>query len=170
MAGYYKYLKTTILFCFTVSLLNVLALFACQKGYLLFFQQFTAHTVTNFIQFFGLPATQSNTVIYLKNTVWVVNMECTALVIMIIFSCLIAFYQTSLKSKIIGILVGLPIIFAANMIRLLFMAFINEYRPIYLSYFRDSVWQVALIVVSVFIWMVWIETVAKRETQTAVHD
>jgi exosortase/archaeosortase family protein len=97
-------------------------------------------------------------------------MECTALVIMIIFSCLIAFYQTSLKSKIIGILVGLPIIFAANMIRLLFMAFVNEYRPIYLSYFRDYVWQFVLIVVSVFIWMVWIETVAKRETKTAVHD
>jgi archaeosortase B (VPXXXP-CTERM-specific) len=166
----FKYLKMTVMFCFTVSMLNLLTLFACQKGYLSFIERLTARTSTEVIQFFGLPAVRSNTVIQLKNTMWVVNAECTAVFIMIIFCCLIAFYQTSLKSKIIGILVGLPIIFAANIIRLLLMAFIDENRPAYLSYFRDYMWQTAFIIMSVFIWRVWIGTVAKREAKTAVHD
>jgi exosortase/archaeosortase family protein len=167
MSGYLKYLKVTISFCFTVSLLNVLTLFACQKKYLSFFEQLTAQTATKVIQFFGLPAMQSNANIYLKNTVLVVNPECTAIFIMIIFSCLVAFYQTSLKSKIIGILAGLPIIFAVNLIRFVIMALLDRYRPVYLAYFPTSLWQAALIVMAVFMWMAWTISVAKHETKIA---
>jgi len=167
MSEYFKYLKTTVLFCFTASMLNLLALFACQKGYLLFAQQFTAQTIACVIHFFGLPAMRYDTVIYLKNTDWIVNSECTAVSIMIIFFCLVAFYQTSLKAKIIGVCVGLPIIFAANILRFVIMAYIDKHKPVYLVHFHNSLWQIVFIVMAVLMWMIWIASVAKRDTKTA---
>ena len=166
MSEYFKYLKVTVLFCFTASMLNLLALFACQKGYLLFAQKFTAQTIACVVQLFDLSAVQYDTVIHLKNTDYIVNSECTAASIMIIFICLVAFYQTSLKAKIIGVLVGLPIIFAANISRFVIVAYIDKYKPVYLVHFHNSLWQFIFIGMAVFLWMIWIAVVAKRNTKT----
>ena len=166
MTEYFKYLRSTIWCCSSVVLLSIITLIACQKGYLSFIEQFTALTVTEVIHLFGLPAVRDNTVIHLKNAVLVVNTECTAIFIMITFSCLVAFYQTSKKLKIIGILVGLPIIFVVNILRFVIMAFVDQYRPVYLTYFYDY-WQYAFVAMALFMWIVWIVTVAKRETKIA---
>jgi len=169
MSEYIKYLKSTIWCCSSVVLLSIVTLIACQKGYLSFIEQFTAQTVTDVIHLFGLPAVRNNTVINLKNAVLVVNTECTSIFIMITFSCLVAFYQTSKKSKIIGILVGLPIIFAANILRFVIMAFVDQYKPVYLAYFYNY-WQFAFVAMALIMWIVWIVTVANRETKTTAHQ
>jgi archaeosortase B (VPXXXP-CTERM-specific) len=168
--GDLKYLKMPLLFCLTVVLLNLLSFLAYQKGYLSFIEVLTAQTITGTIHLFGMPAIRENTVIHLTNALWVVNTECTAITIMIIFSSFIAVYKASLKAKGIGLLFGLPIIFATNITRLLLMAFIDRYKPEYSTLFHDYLWQVAFIIMVVFLWILWLDKVVKRETKTAVSD
>jgi archaeosortase B (VPXXXP-CTERM-specific) len=166
--GDMKSLKMPLLFCLTVVILNLLSYFSYQKGYLSFFEILTAQATTGAIHLFGMAATREKTIIRITNAVWQVNTECTAITIMIIYSSFVAVYKTSLKSKGIGLLVGLPLIFAANITRLLLMAFIDKYKPAYSTYFHDYLWQVAFIIMVVFMWIVWIEKVAKRETKTPI--
>ena len=170
LLGDLTYLKMPLLYCFTVILLNLLSFFAYQKGYLYFIELFTAQTTTGVIHLFGMPAIRDNTIIRLTNALWVVNTECTAITIMIIFSSFIAVYKASLKAKGIGLLFGLLIIFAANITRLLLMAFIDRYKPEYSTLFHDYLWQVAFIIMVIFLWILWLDKVVKRETKTAVSE
>jgi archaeosortase B (VPXXXP-CTERM-specific) len=163
-----KNLKMPLLFCFVVVVLNLLSLYAAKRGYLSLFEILTAQVTTEFIHVFGIEAIRDNTIIRLTNAVWKVNTECTAITIMIIFASFVIVYQTSLKAKSIGLLAGLPFIFAANITRLLIMAFIDKSAPAYSRYFHDYLWQVAFIIMVVFMWIVWTEKVVKRETKTAV--
>ena len=164
----FNYLKMPLLFCFSVVLLNLVSLYAAKKGYLYFFELFTAHVTTGLIHVFGIEATRDDTIIHLANDVWKVNTECTAITIMIIFASFIAVYQASLKAKGIGLLAGLPFIFIANITRLLVMAFIDKLAPEYSHYFHDYLWQVAFIIMVVVMWVVWTEKVVMRERKTAV--
>jgi archaeosortase B (VPXXXP-CTERM-specific) len=163
-----KHLRMPLLFFFTVILLNLVSYVTYQKGYLSFIDTFTAQATTGVIHLFGMPAIRENTVIRLTNALWVVNTECTAVTIMIIFSSFIAVYKASFKAKGIGLLFGLSIIFAANITRLLLMAFIDRYKPEFSTLFHDYLWQVAFIIMVVFLWILWLDKVVKRETKTAI--
>jgi archaeosortase B (VPXXXP-CTERM-specific) len=163
-----KYLKMPLLFCLSVVLLNLVSLYAAEKAYLYFWELFTAQTTTGLVYLFGIEAVQDNTIIHLANDVWKVNTECTAITIMIVFTSFVAVYDTSLKAKSIGLLAGLPFIFAANLTRLLIMAFIDKFIPAYSQYFHDYLWQVAFIIMVVVMWLVWLEKVVRRERQSAI--
>ena len=163
-----KRLKMPLLFCFFVVLLNLASVYAAEKGLLNFFELFTAQATTGLIHLFGIAAARDNTVIRLANDVWVVNTECTAIMIMIIFASFIAVYQSSFKAKSIGLLVGLPVIFIANITRLLIMAFIDKLAPSYSHYFHDYLWQVAFILMVVVMWVVWTEKVVHGERKDPV--
>ena len=168
LSRYLKQFKTPLLFCFFVVLFNLLSLFAAQKGYLAFFEIFTAQATTGAIHLFGMAASRENTIIRLTNCVWLVKTECTAITIMIIFASFVLVYQASMKAKGIGLLAGIPFIFAANIARLLIMAGIDKFTPAYSVYFHDYLWQAAFIIMVVFMWVVWAEKVVKRERKTAV--
>ena len=168
LLGDRAYLKMPLLFCVSVLLLNLASLYAAEKGYLYFFELFTAQATTGLINLFGIEALQDNTIIHLTNDVWKVNTECTAITIMIIFASFVMVYQASVKAKSIGLLAGLSFIFAANVTRLLVMAFIDKFAPAYSQYFHDYLWQVAFIIMVVVLWLVWIEKVVRRERKTAI--
>jgi archaeosortase B (VPXXXP-CTERM-specific) len=162
------FLKMPLLFFFSVILLNLASLYAAEKGYLYFFELFTAQATTGLIHLFGIEATRNNTIIHLTNDVWKVNTECTAITIMIIFASFVMVYQTSFKAKSIGLFAGLSFIFAANLTRLLIMALIDKAIPAYSHYFHDYLWQVAFIIMVVFLWVLWMEKVVRRERKTAI--
>jgi archaeosortase B (VPXXXP-CTERM-specific) len=162
------YLKMPLLFCLIVVLLNILSFFAYQRGYLASIELLTAQTTMGVIHLFGMSAVRDNNIIRLTNALWIVNTECTAITIMIIYSAFIAVYKASLKAKGIGLLFGLLIIFTANITRLLLMAFIDRYKPEYSTLFHDYLWQVAFIIMVIFLWILWLDKVVKRETKTVV--
>jgi archaeosortase B (VPXXXP-CTERM-specific) len=165
-----KYLKMPLLFFVSVILINLASLYAAEKGYLYFFELFTAQATTGLIHLCGIEATRNNTIIHLANDVWRVNTECTAITIMILFASFVVVYQTSLKAKGIGLLAGITFIFTANILRLLVMAFMDKYAPAYSHYFHDYLWQVAFIIMVVVLWFVWTEKVVRRERETAVFS
>jgi exosortase/archaeosortase family protein len=166
-----KSLKMPLLFCLVAVLLNLLfyvANLVNQEESCFSIELFTARATAGAIHLFGIPAVRENTIIHLTNAVWIVNTECTAVMIMIIFTSFIAVYPASLKAKGIGLLLGLPFIFTANIMRLLLMAVIDRYRPGFSTFFHDYLWQVSFIIMVVFLWMLWMDKVVKREAKPVV--
>jgi len=162
------FLKVGILFCSSVIFLDLLVWYLGRKEYLAFIDIFTSYVITGLIHLSGLPATMDSNTIYLTNNTWVVTTECTAIFIMLIFTSFVVAYPSAIKSKGVALITGIPIIFGANIIRLLIMAWIDYLNPQYTEYFHQYVWQGVFIVMVVFMWLVWIDKVVTRESKTAV--
>ncbi len=164
---YILYKRAALFFCLVVSL-NVVSYLMSEHGYLHPLVMLTTNAATLLIHLSGLQARTEGDMIYLANVVLIMNVECTAIMVMLIFTSFILAYPASPKARIIGLLTGIPIIFCANQVRVLMMAWIDKLKPAYSDYFHDYMWQVVFIIMVVFMWIVWIDKVVNRETKTAV--
>lgn len=157
----YGLLTRGVLFCTLVILLDMAVWYLGRMEYLAFIDIFTSYIITWLIHLSGLPALRDSNTIYLTNAVWVVTTECTALFIMIIFSSFVLVFPSSLKSKIVALVSGIPFIFGANILRLYAMAWIDYLKPQFSEYFHNYVWQVFFILMVIVMWLFWIDKVVK---------
>jgi exosortase/archaeosortase family protein len=168
-----KSLKMPLLFCLVAVVLNLLFYIANlvnQEESCFSIELFTAKATAGAIHLFGIPVVREDIVLRLTNAVWVVNTECTAVMIMIVFTSFIVVYPASVKAKGIGLLLGVPVIFTANIMRLLLMAIIDRYKPSFSTFFHDYLWQVVFIIMVVFLWMLWMDKVVKREAKPVISN
>ncbi len=129
---------------------------------------FTANVAGAVINLAGIKAEVVGYCISLKNQVLFISIECTAIYLMIVYGSFLLAYPAGLKNKTVGMLFGIPVIFAANILRLLVTAFVAEFRPSYLRQFHNYIWQTVFIIFVILLWMVWIEKVVGHESKTAV--
>ena len=165
---YKQFLKAGILFFLLVALLDLSVWYLGRKEYLDFLDIFLSDVMAGLIKLSGLHVIQDSNTIYLTNSSWVVTTECTAIFIMLIYSSFVLVYPATVKSKGIALLAGVPTIVAANILRLYCMAWIDYLKPQYSEFFHDYIWQIAFIIMVVFMWLVWIDKVVTRESKTAV--
>jgi exosortase/archaeosortase family protein len=132
------------------------------------FQKFMVKVVGGLINASGLQAIQNGVYITLKNDQWIMTPECTALSAMIVFISFVIVYPSSIKSKGIAVLTGIPFLIMANILRLLTLAWATELFAKYAHLAHDYVWQVAFLILIAVMWLVWIEMVVKHESKAAV--
>lgn len=163
-----QFLRTGLLFFSVAIFLNIVTYLIAQADYLFFFNILTTKVSAGLIHLTGLKANVNDNVIYLANGVWVVDTECTAINLIIIFISFVVVYPASIKAKSVGILLGLPFIFFANVIRLLAMAWMDKLKPDYFIYLHDYFWQVVFLILVAFMWLIWIDKVVNRAAQKPV--
>lgn len=118
----------------------------------------------------GLQVIHDGVDITLKNAQWTMTPECTALSAMIVFAAFVLAYPSSLKSKGIAVLVGIPFVIIANSLRLFSLAWATELFAKYAHFAHDYVWQVAFLILIAVMWLVWIEMVVNRENKVTVSS
>ncbi len=94
--------------------------------------------------------------------------ECTGYTAMALFFSVVIAYPSPIRKKLIGLAVGIPLILAFNLFRLVVMAFILAYRPQYFDFAHLYFWQVALIIFVVAMVVLWIQKLVNREKPVAV--
>ena len=132
------------------------------------FQKFMVKIVGGLISASGLQAIQNDVYITLKNGQWVMTPECTALSALIVFVAFVIVYPSSLKSKGIAVLAGIPFLIIANTIRLFTLAWATELFAKYAHLAHDYIWQVVFLILIAVMWLIWIEMVVKRESKTVL--
>jgi archaeosortase B (VPXXXP-CTERM-specific) len=130
----------------------------------------TATQVSWAMRLLGIESTASGTQLTFGSKAVTIVMECTALQVAMIYSALVLAYPSSIKSKLIGIGVGIPMILAVNIVRLLMICFVLWWKPEYFEMMHIYVWQVVFIVVVVAMAAIWIEKVVHRERSAAVSS
>jgi len=126
--------------------------------------------IAGLIQLSGLPVIRDSNTLYLAHRTWIVSTECTAIFTILMFSSFVLAYPTTIRAKGLALLAGLPFIFGANIARLFLMAWIDWLSPQYSAPFHNYVWQVAFIIMVVFMWLVWLDKVVGGETQVSVRS
>ncbi|MCK5196310.1 MAG: archaeosortase/exosortase family protein, partial [Desulfobulbaceae bacterium] len=132
------------------------------------FQKFMVKIVGGLINASGLEVVQNGVYIAMKNGQWVMTPECTALSAMIVFIAFVVVYPSSIKSKGIAVLAGIPFLIIANTLRLFTLAWATELFAKYAHIAHDYVWQVAFLILIAVMWLVWIEMVVKHESKTTL--
>lgn len=133
-----------------------LAVMHLSKNCLSFFKIFTANCAAWLINLFGIKAIVTGNTISLPKQTWLINMECKAIFIMILYSSFIVAYLAKSIAKIIRLFIGVTVIFLTNILRLVLLAFLTEIKASYATYFHDYVWQVGFIIMVVAFWIIWI--------------
>jgi len=147
---------------FGVFVLAILLGFASGKLQMLLVG--TAAVSAKIAAWIGIAATTSGTHILLPSRTLSVDLPCTALFIVALFSALVLSYPVSWQQRLLGLAVGIPIILATNIVRIVAAAEVSESIPSAFTFFHDYLFQMGMVLVTVAIWAAWL-TRAQRHAR-----
>jgi len=153
-------LKAVLLFLFFCFILNLV--YFKVAGEQIIPRSFTASLVAMFLSFFGLNAEATGTFVLMKGASLDIIGECTGIFSIIVYTSSIFAYPTSLRNKTIG-LIGIPILYALTLVRLISTALVAVFIPSMLDFFHTYLWQVFLIVFVVLLFLIWREKIVEAK-------
>ncbi len=131
----------------------------------------TADITGFFLKLLGVTVRVSGRVVSLPNFSIEVVGECTGLYEMLIFLAAMIAYPASWKKKLIGGGLGIPFLYVINIIRMIFITLVANWSPKTFDFLHMYFWQVAMILIIVSVWVLWIEKVVHYERKTmGVHS
>lgn len=89
--------------------------------------------------------------------------ECTGLLEMVIYLAAIIAFSTTLKKKGIGLLIGIPVIYLFNLMRIVVLLLVGSRSQSLFEFMHLYFWQVTLIVMIASVWIGWLYLVVYRE-------
>ena len=161
-----------VLFAIYLAAVGILLPMATQTfpGVMRFMVKATAAIEYAFLRLFTDQASLSGTVVHLGTFGVRIIGECTGLFeIAIYVACVLAF-PTSWRKKGLGLLFGIPAIYAFNVLRILCLLVVGRYAHSSFEFFHLYFWQGTLILMIASVWMLWIYLVVRDETGTSISD
>ena len=159
--------KTCVLFAVILAALHAFTWLFSRTGYIRWGYD-TAHVVSCILNATGITNTVDYNIIQMRNDTWYVTNECTAIYAVFLFVSFILAYSSTFKSKLLGLIAGIPIILIANIFRLVVLGWVTEYWPKYAHLFHDYIWETLFLFFIVTLWLLWINMVVNREETPAI--
>jgi archaeosortase B (VPXXXP-CTERM-specific) len=159
--------RTCALFAFFLLALHAFTWLFALKGYIKWGYG-TARIVSSILNATGIWNTVEYNIIHLRNDTWNVTSECTAVNAVFLFISFILAYSSSFKSKALGLITGIPLILATNIVRLVVLGWVTENWPRHAHLFHDYVWETIFLFFIIALWFLWINLVVSREKNSAV--
>jgi exosortase H (IPTLxxWG-CTERM-specific) len=129
---------------------------------LLPFAKLIAKLSSFLLNLFGLKTVSESTLITSLQFTVDIDTGCTGTGPIIILSSAMFAFPSSWKSKGYGILLGVIILQAANLIRVVSLVYISVKYPRYFNEAHTFIWQMAIICLSLLLWMAWARGVKKE--------
>ena len=117
--------------------------------------EWTATWTSKAINLFGGSTTVSGTLIISDNFVANVVAECTAIGPIILYIGAVVAYPASKRAKLAGVAAGAVVLTAVNLVRIISLFWIGEAYPEYLDVAHLLVWQSAIILLTIIMWLLW---------------
>ena len=94
--------------------------------------------------------------------------ECTGLFEMAIYAACVLAFPTNWRKKSLGLLFGIPAIYAFNVLRILCLLIVGRYAISSFDFFHLYFWQGTLILMITSVWMLWVYLVVRNETGSSL--
>jgi len=88
--------------------------------------------------------------------------ECTGIYEVLIFVAAVVAFPTGWRDKAIGLGLGVPLLYAFNVVRILFLIVVGHRWPDAFEFMHLYFWQATLIVMITSVWLLWINMVVRR--------
>ena len=162
-----RFVRIAIVFAVTFGVLQGLLLAAAEYGLLEPVKAATTAVADGLIGGTGVPCTRLGNEIFLASRVLRIDGECTGLLIVAMYLALLVAYPVSIKTKAIGLLVGVPVILVVNMARLIAVAHLSErLTEDAFRFAHDVLFKVVMVAVVLGLWAWWLayaRDAAKRQ-------
>ena len=147
---------------FSALTLGLFTLFFFTRNNLLFLLSGTAQITSILLKIFGIHSVVSGETISFAGVNFDIIFECTALFPIIIFLSAVISYPASWKNRGFGLLIGIPLIYFLNIIRLLILSFVGIKYPLAFQYVHSFLWESLFLVFVIIIFYVWVKKVGKK--------
>lgn len=94
--------------------------------------------------------------------------ECTGIYEMLIFSAAVLAFPTDWLRKAIGVLLGCPLIYLFNVLRIAVLMIVGRYWPFAFDFMHLYFWQATMIVMITSVWLLWIIVVVRANDEEEV--
>jgi len=111
----------------------------------------------------GAPATISGNAILVGPHTLVISLECTAAYLIGMYAALVLSQRARIGQKGTALILGVPVIMAANLVRLAAAAHISVLLPAYFDLLHDYLFQGLLVLLVAGLWALWLSEVRPRE-------
>ncbi len=119
------------------------------------FTTFLSRASVFFLGLLGTGAKASGTLIVSPQFAADIKAGCTGIEPVIILLSAIFAFPSSWRAKVYGAILGMAVLQAVNLIRIVSLVYLGINHP---KYFHDAhtfIWQIVIIALSLFLWMVW---------------
>ncbi len=134
-------------------------------------QEAVSRNLTLLLNLFGFNVIRDGFSLSVNGFIFYVSEDCTGWKSMLFLTALmIAFPDVETKKRIIGLVVGLPLVWIGNIGRIIILIFIDKYYGIEtMMVAHDYFWQLGLISLVLMIWLVWI-WIIKRQHHSIIKN
>ena len=124
-------------------------------------QRWMASTVTAAANQIGAEAQVSGTTIRVPNAALDINHECTGIFVILVYAMFVLAYPAPWRQRVYGIALGLVVLTAVNVGRLILLTVIASTRPAWFAYFHEYFFQGLFIALLAFLASIWTEQVRR---------
>ncbi|MBW2275269.1 MAG: exosortase H [Deltaproteobacteria bacterium] len=121
----------------------------------------TAWVEYAFFRLFSNAVTLSDKVIVYQGFAVKIIEECTGLYEVVIFAAAVLAFPTTWLKRAIGLLMGVPLLYFFNVLRIAVLIVVGRYWPEYFDFMHLYFWQATLILMITSVWLLWIIKVVR---------
>ena len=151
------------MFVVVFAALNLLIWAASVNGLIARLELLTTRAVEPLIAAVGIPVVMTGNLLRLTNHTLAIDFDCTAITLMALYVAIVVAYPLNWLQRLQAVLLGLPVIFVVNQLRLLGVAVASEYLPESQFYFvHDYLFMVVMVFTVLALWLFWLERMRLR--------
>jgi exosortase/archaeosortase family protein len=125
----------------------------------------TAAVTNTLAQLTGVPSTLNGIDVVLPERILRVSLECTGAYVFVAYAALVLAQPVRWSVRAVGLLVGLPVLVALNILRLVVVAHIAYRAPVNFDLLHDFLFQGLMILSALLVWMAWMYVTDRRATK-----
>ena len=95
--------------------------------------------------------------------------ECIGVYEMLIFCTGVLAFPASARSRVLGLLLGLPLLYAINVFRILMLVVVGHYAPLQFDFMHLYFWQATLILMITGVWLLWLYAIVRNDPKSLPH-
>ncbi len=93
--------------------------------------------------------------------------ECTGLYEALLLSAALLAFPTTWGKAILGFVIGFPLIYAMNIIRICVLLAVGRYFGGYFQFMHLYFWQVTMVLMVATTWLIWVKWVVRRDYEAS---
>lgn len=145
-----------------ISLVGVLLVMNLLPGVFSAVATGTAWLGQQLLRLWGIPAVLEANTIQVPGFTCIIIFECTGIYSVLILVSAILASPASMRRKAVGIAWGVPVVVAANVLRIAVLLIIGKDYTEYLEFFHGYLWQVTIILTVVIVYVLWLRRAVER--------
>jgi archaeosortase B (VPXXXP-CTERM-specific) len=156
-----RYVASFLALCLLFYLIYY-ALLVTGSGVMASLREFTANALGIIFSIAGANVVVNGSLVSINGFGLEIIDECTAVFSSIVYSACILAYPTTIRKKGIGVALGIPVLYAINILRLVILAQVGITRPALFEFVHVYLWQASFIIFVVVIFLLWLKFVVKE--------